>query len=60
MEIYHTILGTLQGLVWLLFSALILALIAPAVLRSAKLEPAKPTDEQQTPREPERHISSYR
>ncbi|HEX4545445.1 MAG TPA: hypothetical protein VH110_03710 [Candidatus Acidoferrum sp.] len=60
MEIYHTLLGTLEGLVWLLLSALILALMAPAILRWAKLEPAKPAEEQQKSGEPERRVTGYR
>ena len=60
MEIYRTIVGTLEGLVWLLLFSLFLALIAPVVVRWAKLEPVKPTDEQQKPRDPERRISSIR
>ena len=51
METYRTIVGTLEGIAWLLLVCVFAALIAPVILRMAKLEPAKSGDEQQKPRE---------
>jgi len=41
METYRTIVGTLEGIAWLLLVCVFAALIAPMILRMAKLEPAK-------------------
>jgi hypothetical protein len=48
MEIYRTILGTLEGIATLLLVCIFLALIAPVVVRMLKLEPAKTNEGQQT------------
>jgi hypothetical protein len=47
MEIYRTILGTLEGIATLLLVCIFMALIAPVVVRMLKLEPAKTHEEQQ-------------
>ena len=54
MEIYRTILGTLEGIAMLLLVCIFLALIAPVVVRMLKLEPVKTHEEQQRPSNSER------
>jgi len=60
LEIYRTIVGTLEGMAWLLLLCFFLALIAPVIVRMAKLEPVQPGGEQQNPRDSERRITSIR
>lgn len=56
MEIYRTILGTLEGIATLLLVCIFLALIAPVVVRMLKLEPVKTREEQQKPGDLERRV----
>ncbi len=58
LEIYRTIVGTLEGMAWLLLLCFFLALIAPVIVRMA--EPVQPGGEQQNPRDSERRITSIR
>ncbi len=60
LEIYRTIVGTLEGMAWLLLLCFFLALIAPVIVRMAKLAPVQPGGEQQNPRDSERRITSIR
>lgn len=60
MELYRTVMGTLEGTAGLLLICIFLALIAPAVLRMLKVEPLKPAAEPQKPHEPERRVVTMR
>ncbi len=60
LELYRTVMGTLEGVAGLLLLCIFLALIAPAVLRMLKIEPAKANGEPQKPREPERRVVTLR
>jgi hypothetical protein len=60
LEIYRTVVGTLEGIAGLLLVCIFLALIAPVVVRMLKLEPVKPGEEQQKPVDSERRVSPIR
>jgi len=60
LELYRTVMGALEGVAGLLLLCIFLALIAPAVLRMLKIEPAKLSSEPQKPREPERRVVTLR
>ena len=60
METYRTIVGTLEGVAWLLLLCVFVALIAPVIIRMAKLGPDQPGGEQQNPRDSGRRVSSIR
>jgi hypothetical protein len=60
IETYRTIVGTLEGIAWLLLACIFAALIAPVILRMAKLEPPKTGDELQKPRESNSGIANVR
>jgi hypothetical protein len=59
LELYRTVMGTLEGVAGLLLLCIFLALIAPAVLRMLKVEPARNLG-QEKPREPERRVVTLR
>ena len=58
LELYRTVMGTLEGVAGLLLICVFLALIAPVVVRMLKVEPAKAAGEQQKP--PERRVVPMR
>lgn len=60
LELYRTVMGTLEGVAGLLLLCIFLALIAPAVLPMLKVEPPKDLGQQGKPREPERRVVSLR
>ena len=60
LELYRTVMGTLEGVAGLLLLCIFLALIAPAVLRMLKVEPPKNLGQHEKPREPERRVVSLR
>ena len=60
LELYRTVMGTLEGVAGLLLLCIFLALIAPAVLRMLNVEPPKNLGQQEKPREPERRVVSLR
>ena len=60
LELYRTVMGTLEGVAGLLLLCTFLALIAPAVLRMLKVEPPKNLGPQEKPREPDRRVVSLR
>jgi hypothetical protein len=60
MEVYRTIVGTIEGIAWLLLLCIFAALIAPVLLRMANLEPPKADEAPQKPREPQRRITTLR
>lgn len=60
MEIYRTILGTLEAIAALLLVCIFMALVAPVVVRMLKLEPVKDIEEQQKPRDSERRVTKIR
>ena len=60
LELYRTVMGTLEGVAGLLLLCIFLALIAPAVLRMLNVEPPKNPGWQEKPREPERRVVSLR
>src|SRR5215471_19017312 len=60
LELYRTVMGTLEGVAGLLLLCIFLALIAPAVLRMLKVEPPKDLGPQAKTREPERRVVSLR
>ena len=60
LELYRTVMGTLEGVAGLLLLCIFLALIAPAVLRMLKVEPPKKAFPQDTPRESERRVVTLR
>lgn len=60
LEIYRAVIGTVEGIAGLLLVCIFLALIAPVVVRMLKLEPVKPSEEQQKPIDSERRVSPIR
>jgi hypothetical protein len=60
LELYRTVMGTLEGVAGLLLLCIFLALMAPAVLRMLKVEPPKKLGQHEKPREPERRVVSLR
>lgn len=60
MEIYRTILGTLEAIAGLLLVCIFMALIAPVVVRMLKLEPVKVAEEQQEPPDSQRRVTTIR
>ena len=60
IELYRTVMGTLQGVAGLLLICIFLTLIAPAVLRMLKVEPLRATSEPQKPHEPGRRVVTLR
>lgn len=60
IELYRTVMGSLQGVAGLLLICIFLALIAPAVLRMLKVEPRRAASEPQKPHEPERRVVTLR
>ncbi|PYT68945.1 MAG: hypothetical protein DMG39_19710 [Acidobacteria bacterium] len=58
LELYRTVMGTLEAVAGLLLLCIFLALIAPAVLRLLKVEPLKTAGEAQKP--PERRVVALR
>jgi hypothetical protein len=60
MEIYRTVIGTLEGIALLLLVCIFLALIAPVVVRMLGLEPVKTRDQEQEPAEPQRRVTRIR
>ena len=60
IELYRTVLGTLESVAGLLLLCIFLTLIAPAVLRMLKVEPLQTASELQKPREPERRVVTLR
>ncbi|HVH59538.1 MAG TPA: hypothetical protein VM709_04360 [Candidatus Sulfotelmatobacter sp.] len=60
LELYRTVMGTLEGVAGLLLLCIFLALIAPAVLRMLNVEPPKNPGQQENPREPGRRVVSLR
>jgi hypothetical protein len=60
MQIYRTIVGTLEGMAGLLLLCIFLALIAPVVVRMLKMEPVETGEQQQQPRNSERCVATIR
>jgi len=60
MEMYRTILGTLESVVFLLLFCIFLALIAPVVVRMFKAEPPKTDETTQKPQDLGRRASTSR
>ncbi len=60
MELYRTVIGTLEGIVGLLLLCIFLALIAPVVVRMLKTEPPKTGADQEKPRGPQRGVAASR
>lgn len=60
MEIYRTILGTLEAIAGLLLVCIFMALIAPVVVRMLKLEPVKAVEEQQERPDSQSRVTTIR
>jgi hypothetical protein len=60
LEIYRTIIGTLEGIAVLLLVCIFLALIAPVVVRMLGLEPLKAHEEEQKSADSERRVTKIR
>jgi len=60
MEMYRTILGTLESVAFLLLVCIFLALIAPVVVRMFKAEPAKAVEGAAKPQDLDRRASPSR
>ena len=60
LEIYRTVVGTLEGIAALLLVCIFMALIAPLVVRMLKLEPVKTHEEEPRPADSERRVTSIR